>query len=1573
MESRLLLSTFLVTNTGDNGGVNPAPGAGTGTLRQALIDVNAATVPATIDFQIGSGGFQTIFPLSPLPTITNQVTIDGTSQPGYTTSPLIAIVGTSAGPNANGLTISGGGSTVQGLEIVGFRGNGIDLNSKGMDVIVSNLIGTDGHFGFGNGGSGVLIDDVPGNVIGTSVATGNVLSGNGVTGLTISGGGATGNLVQGNLIGTDASGFNPVPNVAGVVIIDAPGNTIGGTVSGAGNVISGNGFSSASALGGILIVNAGATGNLIEGNKIGTTEDGKLPLGNVGYGITLTNSILTPTVPSASGNTIGGTAQGAGNLISGNSQGGIAIFGLNGGGMNNVVQGNKIGTDVNGIMASAMKLPNLADGVFISNAADNTIGGPAQDAANVIAGNGLDGIEIRYTGATCNLVQGNYIGTNSDGTPTINNVGDGVLIEQAAQNTIIGCTISGNSGNGIEIFGSGTNGTVIQGNRIGTLPSGEPGESGLGNFQNGILINGSPANTIGGMDPGAGNLISGNDGNGILIENENPTAKGNLVEGNLIGTDATGEQALSNVSFGVEIAGASNNTIGGTTPFNLIGGAGNLISGNGGAGIQILGNPNDPTSATGNLIEGNYIGTKASGSGMDTSNNTTLPFISNAQGGIEISGASGNVIGGSAPDDRNVISGNEDAGVLITEADGNEVEGNYIGPDNTGLDVIGNVSSGIVIDASSSGNTIGGSVSGDCNVISGNIGSAITLQRRANNNLIEGNFIGPDKTGKAIATLETETTVTQGNIQNGISFVNIAYDNTITGNVISGNDGDGINFSSDSYGNQVLSNKIGVDVSGTQALGNFQNGVSVNDVSGNTIGGTTAGAGNIISGNNLDGILISEGVVPSQTVDGGATVLGTIVRGNFIGTNVKGNTPIGNGQNGISLDDSPYNTIGGTMHGAANIISGNDANIISGNDLNGISFSGANAMQNQVLGNLIGTDATGTSALANAQNGILMTDAPDNVIGGTVSGAANTISGNASDGISLTGAGSKGNLIEGDFIGTNSQGTGPLRNGQSNGQDGVAVFDASGDTVGGTVQGARNVISGNHGNGISFTGTLASDVVGNFIGTNVKGTQPVANVADGVLFDDSTGDIVGGTARGAGNVISGNRQAGVEIRGTTSRNDVVEGNTIGPAVGGKSFVTAAGDLGNLYGVYINGSAYNTVGGTNASARNLISGNSRPDGSGDGVLIAGPANLIEGNFIGTDQSGGFPLGNDTGVFINGAAFNTIGGTVQGAGNVIAGYSISTASVQGGVGVDIANAGASANLVEGNLIGTDATGKRALVPSQQPASGVGVLINNTTGSNTIGGVTAAARNVISGFVIALEIYAPQSSFNLVPGNTVEGNYIGTNALGVVVAGLGNTTGIFVNGVPLNTIGGTARGAGNVISGNTTGIYLLGPTTSDNLVQGNYIGLDPTGTSAEPNLTGIFVNDAMNNTIGGTAPGAGNVIAGNLLVGQVGSTGIYFYSGAAGNLVQGNLIGTNASGKTGKNLGLGDYGILLYNAPRNTYPTAGKGANTIRGSGIAATREFSSSAPLATTSGTTSKGKAKSVPSGPRALVRRPRSRK
>ena len=92
------------------------------------------------------------------------------------------------------------------------------------------------------------------------------------------------------------------------------------------------------------------------------------------------------------------------------------------------------------------------------------------------------------------------------------------------------------------------------------------------------------------------------------------------------------------------------------------------------------------------------------------------------------------------------------------------------------------------------------------------------------------------------------------------------------------------------------------------------------------------------------------------------------------------------------------------------------------------------------------------------------------------------------------------------------------------------------------------------------------------------------------------------------------------------------------------------------------------------------------------------------------------------------------------------------------------------------------------------------------------------------------------------------------------LGNTVGIYINGVPRNTIGGTTPGARNVISDNQIGIYLLGSTATGNQIQGNLIGLDATGKTPLGNHIGIFLDAATHNTIGGTTAGARNVIAGN-----------------------------------------------------------------------------------------------------------------
>ena len=117
---------------------------------------------------------------------------------------------------------------------------------------------------------------------------------------------------------------------------------------------------------------------------------------------------------------------------------------------------------------------------------------------------------------------------------------------------------------------------------------------------------------------------------------------------------------------------------------------------------------------------------------------------------------------------------------------------------------------------------------------------------------------------------------------------------------------------------------------------------------------------------------------------------------------------------------------------------------------------------------------------------------------------------------------------------------------------------------------------------------------------------------------------------------------------------------------------------------------------------------------------------------------------------------------------------------------------------------------------------------------------------------------------------------------------------------------------------------------------IGLDAAGETPLGNYIGIFLDAASSNTIGGTTAGAGNFIAGNKMNGSEGSTGIYFFDGAANNTVVGNNIGTNVNGKSGRGLGMGDYGVLLFNASNN--PIARSiGNNRVVGSGIANLREF------------------------------------
>lgn len=266
-------------------------------------------------------------------------------------------------------------------------------------------------------------------------------------------------------------------------------------------------------------------------------------------------------------------------VISGFSGAGLVLKG----GSGNLVQGNLVGTDPSGTGAQ----PNGV-GIEILGSSSNTIGGTAAGAGNLISGNLGAGIElVRSTqDSTANLIAGNLIGTTANGSSPLGNHGSGILVQGVTGNLIgasdpvAGNVVSSNLHDGIELT-SGAAATLIQGNLIGTTADGlHP----LGNQKDGILLDRAASNTMGGTNPGQGNVISGNLGNGVETL---PSATANVFEGNDIGTDRSGTLALGNRGNGVSL-GSGSNSVGG-----LSSGAGNIIADNGtgsvGAGVQLVG------------------------------------------------------------------------------------------------------------------------------------------------------------------------------------------------------------------------------------------------------------------------------------------------------------------------------------------------------------------------------------------------------------------------------------------------------------------------------------------------------------------------------------------------------------------------------------------------------------------------------------------------------------------------------------------------------------------------------------------------------------------------------------------------------------------------------------------------------------------------------------------------------------------------------------------------------------------------------------------------------------------------
>jgi hypothetical protein len=308
----------------------------------------------------------------------------------------------------------------------------------------------------------------------------------------------------------------------------------------------------------------------------------------------------------------------------------------------------------------------------------------------------------------------------------------------------------------------------------------------------------------------------------------------------------------------------------------------------------------------------------------------------------------------------------------------------------------------------------------------------------------------------------------------------------------------------------------GIVINGPIPLGNQNSGVMINSgASENKI------VGNLISGNRSDAVALYH-----------SGTNGNILQGNYIGTDAGGAFALPNTSAAIWIGEGATNTrIGGTGEGEGNLISGNTGDAISINN--------AETTGTVIQGNFIGTDVTGTAAIPNLANGIvLVTGTHDNLIGGMDPGAGNVISGNMWDGVVLVDAGTSGNQVQGNFIGTDLTGMFALGN-QFRG-----IFlggGASENHIGG------NVISANGAAGVRLidAGTTANRIQGNFIGTDTIGLNPLGNGYIGIrLTDGASNNLIGGTEPGEGNVIAFNAAPGVGMSGEGVFGNAILSNSI---------------------------------------------------------------------------------------------------------------------------------------------------------------------------------------------------------------------------------------------------------------------------------------------------------------------------------------------------------------------------------------------------------------------------------------------
>jgi parallel beta-helix repeat protein len=751
-------------------------------------------------------------------------------------------------------------------------------------------------------------------------------------------------------------------------------------------------------------------------------------------------------------------------------------------------------------------------------------------------------------------INGSSAGGNADG-----------LKITSGNSTVSGLIINGFSGAGIALSVKGKN--TIKGNYIGTDYK---GTSSVANTQGGIVIDNSYDNKIGGPTENDINLISGNSVAGVVIKGKNST--NNEILGNYIGVNIDGDckrdsrylceknNTTGNL-YGVLIFGASGNIIG----------DGNIISDNKQSGILI-----SSINSTHNKVIGNLIGLAING----------YSRTPNGANGIEIKDGRENIIGGSSEYDRNTICGNTKSGIVVYSSNSINGAGRGAGTcakAGCGNQILGNAI-GIIYDQIGGFLTVGNDIGvylnsvpsntvGTGNIISGNSTAGLKISGlNAQDNKIIGNMIG-DKIGVG----NPKGVLIENAAKNVIGGSDKAHRNIISGN----GEGTGIEISGKkSTGNKAIGNFIGSTDNGEERLRNII-GVSIIDAPGNVIGGKTKDERNLISGNDT-AIKIK-----------GKDAAGNKIIGNLIGTKINGREALGNFLHGIEIIDAPKNFIGEGTEDTRNIISGNGY---------GIYIETAKA--NNILGNFIGTDISGTKPLPNREDGIFLipgtseTFIADNVISGNHFGIEIFESNN--------------NRLEGNKIGTDHRGKSAVSN-----HIGINIELSSGNRIG-----PDNVISANDGEGIIISESSSGTVIeGNKIGTTIDGNVGLGNGKVGIEIGRSTTNTIGGSTRKARNIISDNKGQGIYIH-TGSDGNRVQGNKIG------TDPTGTMSLGNEgSGIEIDNSNGNFIGmdPTHDRAQRLKEINIISNNKGAGISVKnGQRNTITRNLIFNNGDSGIAL-------------------------------------------------------------------------------------------------------------------------------------------------------------------------------------------------------------------------------------------------------------------------------------------------------------------------------------------------------------